>query len=349
MMALWYWGQCVCQRAHPGQRAYRRPCLRPCCNPGAWQRARGLALVELMVSLLLGALVVLVASALLVAADNNFLNHGASARLNDGGRYALEIIGQSARQTAYVNWDSAAAPVELADDVSASISGLDARSISRDSDGIADPLPAAANGSDVLALRYAGSGAGGNGDGSVLNCAGFGVAAPASADDRGWSIFYVAADTDGEPELRCKYRSADGWGSDAIVRGVDSFQVLYGLDTDTPPDGVANQYVSASAINALDAALVLNGGSADELARDKNRKTWWKRVASIRLALLLHGELGTRADSLPGRFDLFGEAYANAAGSDSGVRIVESSLPADLQLRARQLFVTTIQLRNRGG
>lgn len=311
-------------------------------------RQRGLTLAEVMVSLLLGALVVLVASALLVTTNGGFLNHSASAQLNDGGRYALEIIGQAIRQSAYVEWDGAAAPVGQEDDSSANIGGLDAHSISRDADGIASPLPDAANGSDVLALRFAGTGAGGNGDGSILNCAGFGVGAAASPEQRGWSIFYVAADANGEPELRCKYRGADGWGADAIVRGVDSFQVLYGLDTDTPADGVANRYVNASAIDALDAALPLTGATPAERARDKNRKTWWKRVGSVKLALLLHGDIGSRADGQSLRFDLFGPAYADAATGDRGVRIVEANLPAPLQQRARQLFVATIALRNRG-
>lgn len=306
----------------------------------------GLTLLEVMLSLLIGTLVVLAASTLLIEADGNFLNHDAGVQLDDGGRYALAIVSQAVRQAAYVEWDSAIAPAGEEDGASASIAGLDAHSISHGGEGIDAPLPDAAYGSDVLALRYAGSGAGGNGDGSMLNCAGFGVAAPASADQRGWSIFYVAADATGEAELRCKYRSADGWGSDAIVRGVDSFQVLYGLDTDTPPDGVANQYVNASAINALDAALVLTGATAAERAIDKNRKTWWKRVSSVRLALLLHGDTGSRPDGLPMRFDLFGASYANAAGGDLGVRIVEENLPLPLQRRARQLFGATVSLRN---
>ncbi|WP_295998037.1 PilW family protein [Rugamonas sp.] len=311
------------------------------------RRQGGLTLLEVMLSLLIGALVVLVGGALLVAANASFLGHGAGVQLDDGGRYALAIIGQAVRQAAYVEWDSAVAPVGREDDSSANIAGLDARSVSHSGEGIELPLPAVANGSDVLALRYAGTGGGGNGDGSMLNCAGFGVGAPAAPDQRGWSIFYVAADAGGEAELHCKYRSAGGWGSDAIVRGVDSFQVLYGLDTDIPPDGIANQYVNASAVDALDAALVLSGATAAERARDKNRKTYWKRVASVRLALLLHGETGSRPDGELRRFDLFGAAYANAAGGDFGVRIVEANLPLPLQRRARQLFGATVALRNR--
>lgn len=280
----------------------------------------GWGMVEFLVAVALGLLVTLLGSGLLIASGGNFRNHSDNAWLGDGGRYALHVMAQAIRQGAYSNWDS-----ELAPPVStASVDGLDAASISRSSDGIGKPLPAVANGSDVLALRFFGSGTGANGDGSVVNCAGFGVA----GDTRGWSIFYVAADAGGEPELRCKYRGASGWGADAIVRGVDSFQVLYGVDTDTPADGVPNTYLNATAVRALDG---------------------WARVCSIKLALLLHGERNNRSDTVDTRFDLFGPAYSEAHGGDLGVRVVEGSLPPTQRLRARRMFSMTVALRNRDG
>lgn len=280
----------------------------------------GWGMVEFLVAVALGLLVTLMGSGLLIASGSNFRNHSDNAWLGDSGRYALQVMAQAIRQGAYSNWDS-----ELAPPVStASVDGLDAASISRSSDGISKPLPAVANGSDVLALRFFGSGTGANGDGSVVNCAGFGVA----GDTRGWSIFYVAADAGGEPELRCKYRGASGWGADAIVRGVDSFQVLYGVDTDTPADGVPNTYLNATAVRALDG---------------------WARVCSIKLALLLHGERNNRADTVDTRFDLFGPAYSEAHGGDLGVRVVEGGLPPTQRLRARRVFSMTVALRNRDG
>jgi type IV pilus assembly protein PilW len=214
-------------------------------------------------------------------------------------------------------------PPELDPDAPAAVNGRDAASISRSSDGISVPLPPVANGSDVLALRFAGSGAGASGDGSSVNCAGFGVAGARRA-----GAFSTWADASGETELRCKYRSASGWGADAIVRGVDSFQVLYGVDTDTPPDGVPNTYLNATAVQAI---------------------AGWKRVCSIKLALLLHGERNTRSDTVDARYDLFGPAYSDAHGEDLGVRVVESSLPPSQRLRARRLFSMTVALRNRDG
>lgn len=311
-------------------------------------RARGLGAAELMLALALGVLVALAAATVLLGASASYVDQVESARLNDSARYAVEIIGRAVRQTIFVDLGGVDAPAGARPGDSASVDGLDARSVSRTTHGIESPLPGAVNGSDVLALRYFGAGSGAGGDGSVINCAGFGVGAAASEAERGWSIFYVATDSGGEAELRCKYRGESGWGADAIVRGVDSFQVLYGLDTDEPPDGAANQYVNASVIRERDAALVLVG--ADEAAREleRNAKTHWKRVVSIQVALLLHGARGSRPGGDAARFDLFGQAYADAhGGADAGVRIDEAALPAALRGRARRAVVTTIVLRNR--
>lgn len=311
-------------------------------------RMRGLTVAELMISLTLGLLVTLVGSALLVSSNSSYLDQTEAARLNDSGRYALEIITRAIRQTAFINWDNADAPIGTQFEDSANISGLDARSLNKNSDGIDNPVDVAVNGSDVLAVRYFGVGVEVGGDGSVINCAGFGVGNAKSQADRGWSIFYVATNASGEAELRCKYRSENTWGADAIVPGVDSFQVLYGLDTDDPADGTANQYVNATEINDQDDTLVLVGADADARQRDKNKKTYWKRVVSIRVALLLHGERASGAASLPAQFDLFGKDYADAhASSDHGVRIDEQSLPAALRTRVRRCVVSTILLRNR--
>jgi type IV pilus assembly protein PilW len=60
-----------------------------------------------------------------------------------------------------------------------------------------------------------------------------------------------------------------------LVEGVDDFQVLYGVDTDTPADGSANRYFVASAV------------------------TDWSRVSSVRLTLRL-SSVGEQDDNLTG-------------------------------------------------
>jgi type IV pilus assembly protein PilW len=312
---------------------------------GLMHRCAGVGLVEMLVALAIGMLVTLASAAMLVTANGDYLHHGATVRLNDGGRYALELIGQALRQAGYADaaLPGGAAP---AAEEGAGIEGLDARSLTRTGPGIADARAPSVNGSDVLAVRFGGAGSG-SGDGSIVDCAGFAV----GATQQGWSIFYVAPGDDGEAELRCKYRTdSGGWSADAVVRGIDSFQVLYGVDTDTPVDGVANRYLNAAALRALDDALVVAGPSAAERERERRRRSHWHRVVAVRVALLLHGESGTRAGGTPIAYDLFGAAYTAAArGGDAGTRIDEAALPAPLRARARRLFESAVLLRNRAG
>ncbi|MBZ2206963.1 PilW family protein [Massilia soli] len=306
-------------------------------------RQRGLSMAELMVAVAVGLLVLLFAGAMLVSANRGHAAQEESARLDDSGRFALEAIARAVRQTAYVNWDRADAGIADDPAAPARIAGLDNRSLVKTADFISDPRPDVANGSDVLALRFAGAGPGPDGDGSMTSCAGFGV----NELEDGWSIFYVGRSASGDAELRCKYRGSASWGADAIVGGVDSFQVLYGLDTDVPEDGIANLFVNASVVAALDDELDLDGADEAERELDLRRKTHWKRVASIKVGLILHGQKRVRVNAQPVTFDVFGPVYADAHGSaDPGTRISESDMPGSLRERERRLFSSTIMLRN---
>jgi type IV pilus assembly protein PilW len=190
-------------------------------------RYAGLSLVELMISLAIGMFVVLAGTSLLLSTKSGYAAQGEAALIEDTGRYVLENISRSVRQAAYENWDSTEAPIVSKAVYSANIAGFDARTLKGASEGIDVTVARAVNGSDVLAVRFFGSGPGPNGDGTVVNCAGFSVPAPASQanaeEERGWSIYYVADDATGEPELYCKYRGDSGWTSQAIARGVESF------------------------------------------------------------------------------------------------------------------------------
>ena len=302
----------------------------------AWPRQRGWTLPELMVGAAVGFAVVVLAAALLLGAHASFMAQDDAASIEDSGRFALAALGRAVRQAAYVDWEQ---PVELLGGGAAQVAGLDARSLSGALPALASPLGAAVNGSDVLALRFAGAS-----DGSVVNCAGFEVADA----DHGWSIFYVAKGADGRGELRCKYRGTSAWRSDALVRGVDALQVLYGVDTDMPEDGIPDTYLSASAIAARDAAIVLERTHPAARQREFNRKTYWKRVCAIRIGLLLHGERTLRQGDAPPVFHLFGRAYSDAAGAaDPGVVLDTARLPGMLRYRERRLFGATFLLRNK--
>lgn len=306
----------------------------------------GRTLVEFLIALSLTLLLALLATGVLLVAAHCYRQHNDQQDLNDSAQQALAVMARAIRQAAYVEWDSSGVAVGWSNEATAAVAGLDGRSLARSSEGIAASLPAVAHGSDVLALRYAGSGSGATGDGSSVNCAGFGVAAPTTLAAQGWSIFYVALDAAGVAELRCKYRSASGWGSDALVRGVETFQVLYGVDTDVPADGVPNGYFNATALEQLDAALVLEGANPAQRWQDLQRKTYWKRVGAIRVALLLRGDVATRADTGSRQFDLFGTSYADVHGEDEGVRIDERRMPQAQRRRTRVMLDMTVALRN---
>ena len=304
----------------------------------AW-RQRGVSMAEMLLSVALGMLVVLGAVSMLVASSAGFVAQAEAAGVDDAGRFALAVIERAARQTSFVDWEHEEAAAGLDPAAPPAVRGLDAASLSSNNAAIDDPRPPAVNGSDVLALRFSGSGAG-DGDGSATTCAGFSVG---SGQD-GWSIFYVGLGPGGEPELRCKFRGANNWSAKAVVVGIDSFQVLYGLDTDAAPDGMANRYLSATEINALDESLTVEGANAQERQRERQRNSWWKRVASIKVALLLHGARHARQAGGPALYRLFGAAYAG--GADLGTQVSRSAMKPSLRERERRLFATTILLRN---
>ena len=288
-------------------------------------RQAGMTLAELLVALALGLGVLLAGGVLMIGANRAYVAHEDAAGIDDGGRYALALIGRAVRQGAYVDWEHQG-PAGPGVNGPAPLAGLDSRSLVKTSIGIDDAVVNAVNGSDVLAVRYAGAGPAPGGDGSVIDCAGFAV----HEAKEGWSIFYVARNGEGDAELRCKYRGAANWSADAVVSGVDGFQVLYGLDSDTPPDGVPNRYVNAGALAALDAGLP---------AAELNEKTAWKRVASVQVALLLHGERPSAAVQQPDGYALFGSAYSLAqADTDAGVQLAAADLHEAGPPPSRRLF-----------
>jgi type IV pilus assembly protein PilW len=306
-------------------------------------------MIELMIAITLGLLILLVTTSLLLSSKAGYIAEDQLVQLHETGRYATEVLARAIRQTGYEHRDGEHVAIVSTPELTANVAGLDAMTLKKTGTGLSSATGSdVVNGSDILALRFFGDDTG-DGNGTILNCAGLAVpamnAASSAEQDRGWSIFYVAKDSTGEPELRCKYQTKSGWNADAIARGVESFQVLYGIDVqgDTAPD----QFINASAIDALDARLTLNGNNAVERLADLNRKTHWKKVRSIRFSLLARGSQKARDDALTDAYHLFDAAYSRLhAGSDKGVHVTEQSLPAATRDTIRKIFTQTIQLRN---
>ncbi|MFZ6693405.1 PilW family protein [Undibacterium sp. SXout20W] len=321
------------------------------------QNQVGIGLIELMISLALGLLVLLIGTALIISTKSSFLTQSDHLDIQESASFALDNVARSLRQAGYVNYDFNNSPQITPSSASADIVGMDGSAVSPTADDISSPSNSSINSSDLLGIRFFGRGGIGSGDGTITNCAGFSVPAPSSSDtadeDRGWSIYYVAYNANREPELFCKYQSinsksgAMGWSAQAIVKGVESFQVLYGVDTSNPTNGSANKFLNASAINALDANLELVGITSAELKADLNRKTFWKKVTEVKIAMLISGGEVSRHESATKTYNLFGDEYAAIASSfDRGTTVSEVEISAARRNRLRKIFASTIVLRN---
>jgi type IV pilus assembly protein PilW len=190
-------------------------------------------------------------------------------------------------------------------ELSPGITGLDEKSLSATSEDIRFPVHSTAHSSDILALRFYGSSqptstsartsAAHIADNTIQNCAGFGIAAPENTQtERAWSIYYVATGATGEPELFCKYQGKKGWRATAIARGIASFQVRYGFNH------TSTDFMSASQLHALDAALPLTGSTPSARTIELHQKSHWKKVTSVQISILLRSAkiAGSHATSL---------------------------------------------------
>ncbi len=298
------------------------------------QIQHGTSLIELLIAAALSLGVVLIALLLLQTAHRHFIWLEQSALLQENGRYATELVGRALRQAAV---SDSTQPIAQRYTVppDGAVRGADARSVTFAGANFGMVNSPVINGSDVLVVRFAGSGDSvtNSADGKVLNCAGFAVPAlQPDGEDPGWSIFYLAQSSSGEPELRCAYRGAHQWDSQAVVAGVESFQLLYGVDTDA--DGLANRFLNASGIAALD-------------AKEAASFSHWTQVVVIRMALLLRSPLSLARESGLNRFDLFGPRYAAEQGADDpGTRIFLHDLPLNSRKRVRRMVESVIYLRN---
>jgi type IV pilus assembly protein PilW len=324
------------------------------CRSDARTLQSGLTLVELMISITLGMLVVASAMTLLLSSKSSYVTEDDTSRVLDTGRFALEAITRSIRQAGFENLDDDGAPIVAPDIAVSNIYGYDDRTFTNSfnvSGSPPRPTPivtaSGSNPNDVLELRFFGvsktTPVGIVADKSIVDCGGFpiaGVSDPTQADQgRGWSIFYVkvldlAA---GEAELRCGYKDPSGtFNSMPIASGIESFQVLYGLVTDSNPDGIPNRFVTASTLRALDPSY---GTSATSV---------WKKVVAVKISLLIRGGSVQRADVANTVFDMFGSVYSNSSSSSSdfGSKLSEASMPVAQRSRTRKMFTTLVQLRN---
>ncbi len=334
-------------------------------------RQRGVTLTELMIALVLGALVVLAATAMVVSSRGSYRSQDENTRLAEASRFGLELSDRMVRLAGFVNWGSnnnvpatyqpdptwAAAPDAYA------MNGPNIVGANNLKPGGASGL----NGSDSLTIRYFGSSPPQGvppwplADGNVLDCAGTAVPDPpasvsatalASAvgnSARAYNVLYVDTDTDGEPSLFCQRQLYDpttglptgAFQSQALIRGVEDFQVLYG-EYIPPVDGSTGLPLSLD--DNPPQSIVYRTGIGGP-----NPVVNWSNVRSVRIAMLLRSATGARTDpeATTVSYKLFGAAYAAATSSDPGATFSLSALSTTERTRVRRIVETTVFVRNR--
>ena len=303
-------------------------------------RQRGLTLVELMVAIVLMLIVTLATVALYSANSAGKRTVDASQSMDDTARFVFEMIGQAIRNAGYPSAVNLEGPIVTYNnlfnscDASAStepcpVLGFDNSLVTGTSSnyGSADSGNANVNKSDSLAIRFYGSSAfNATGvwvaDDTVFTCTGRAVPASTTLGGLGLSIFSVR-EYQGEPELYCSDDPGSGTRNSApIARGVEGFQVMYGIDlcvgSPCTRDGVPDRWVSAADV-----------GTAN-----------WRHVKAIRVGLIVRGAPGSAQASNGQALYPLGEKFVSGF-SDAGF----SFTPPD-DGRLRRTYVTTFMLRN---
>lgn len=344
----------------------------------------GFTIVELLVALALSAIIAMAAVASLSVARQGFTAVDASSQLRDSARFATDLIQRLAVQSGYqdvsfaaatrgseftvkgattnpepnvIGVDNAVVKQSMLPDITAAY--INRNTASSAVTGCSSSLDTSCtNGSDVLILRYQSSASVTDAtttDGTMINCAGAAeTQVPTSKDDRIISIFHVARSSNGDPSLMCSYLGSSGtWTTQPVVQGVESFQVLYGVDgysgsvnssfTGTQ-DTVPDKYLRASEI--------VVGSSPDSVATYNN----WRRVQSIRVGLVIRGPKNSAIDKSAATIAKIcplgadPDTPANCIDQGSGSTSMGSEFPRTTTVtndgRLRQVVTFNVFLRN---
>lgn len=324
-------------------------------------RQRGVTLVELLVALTLGLLVAIAAMATLIIGRTGFSSVDATTQLVDRERFAADTIARVVAQAGYEDqstnplvtraivarlggdpepdlygWNNAvyASPATLAISTATTITDGNRPGACG---GISDT--SCVNGSDVLLVRFQGSGSP-TADGSMVNCRGQGERGllTGNLNERAINVFYVARDAAGEPGLYCAYydhgAATPAWvAGQPLVEGVESMQVLYGTDSVTP---------SAAPPSALGDTIVDRWLRADQLKVAGNAvatRENWRRVRAVRIGLVLRGPPGSAQEAVTATFNPLGSVYSHTSDAGSILNVAADG-------RLRRVVNFTVHLRN---
>lgn len=260
----------------------------------------------MMVALTIGMIIMVAVAQLFYGNRQTAASQDQSARISETARFALLVLEREIRMagmklTASTGTFDAANPM---------IAGTNATA-------------GAPNGSDEVTVRFWGSdnAAGTAADNTVFDCLGYGARLNERVVDR----FHIANNATGEPSLFCQNTNpTTGVVTDnELVAGVESMQILVGVDTDA--DKSPNAYLHWN-----DAAVNLD------------------QVIALRISLLLRSDDNILAVADSNVYNHFGTVYApaNAAPvADAGA--VFNAAGAVIDRRMRRLYGSTVTVRNR--
>jgi type IV pilus assembly protein PilW len=297
----------------------------------------GFTLIELLVALLIGSIVITVVGGLFLANTNTFRAVDDGSRLQENGRFALQTIARVTRQAGFAPPDVLQLFKEPKDAFPANI--VATSTTARIIYGVNGTGP---NNSDSLTVAFRPAV-----NGELVDCTGSqqaSIAAPigstlATIGNPVTNTFFVAAsdvvDATSSNSLFCQSNVA-GASRTELIRGVESFQVLYAVDVGG--DFVPNYYTSANQL----------GVGTGEL---------FNSVLGIQIALVLRGGEGSTLDApLTGTgltLNLFGTdttgtaLYDGTVNSDAGARYTISTTDPANARRTFKVITSTINLRNR--
>ena len=314
----------------------------------------GLTLLELLVAMTLGLLIVLAAAAALQVSRQGFFAVDAASQLRDNARYAQSIVQRVGVQAGFKNINMLVPPPpeDPANPFEPSVFGINnaKRSTSTAWDaGSTWGTSDAGKNSDILVLRAHVSTTTGEvgspSDGSMIDCLGEAPPVTSELDGGFFNILHVQASSAGEPALMCT-RAAAGGGFEAqpLVQGVESFQVLYGVDNVVPntaptgaTDSVPDRYLRAD-------QLTVTGNDAATYAN-------WRRVRSLRIGMVLRSQPGSAVDTASQTFYPLGTSRSSASGAIGSAFAHATNDPGTVftppvDRRLRQVVTFTVHLRN---
>ncbi len=291
---------------------------------------RGLTLIELMVALVISLVIVIAAAAFFLNSGRTRDTQEAASLLQDNARFATDIITRNIQQAGYQNyvWSTIGASVRR--EVSPPSDGQPDLRGFNNTNGAAITTSAvavngtggSANNSDVLVVRFQGSGTGA-GDGSMIDCLGRPQPQPDASLGyvRSYSIFEaVQPSGSSEPELRCKrFVPATGsFDTEPVVRGVEMLQFMYGVDTNN--DTFVDQWMNAAQVDALGGSAMVN----------------WSKVKSVRVGMILRSPANS---AVPGPSTTLSPLGTMFSQNLDDTLVVNDG-------RLRRLVTFTVNLRN---